>query len=245
MKKIFKWVFVIPMVIAGVALFSHSAHAEIKSEFTAGPSVSYIKYEEPGIMEETGMMYGGFADYKARFTNGVVAGLNGDFNFGQLDYDSNGTGSVDNIDNFLGEARGTLGYNFLAVDQNELTIYAGFGYRYLLDKLGGIAPVTAIRGNVDRGELAFKLRAHETVEIRSHLFYIVHDLGDLDLDPKAAKLSVVISGHTHKPSIEKQDGVLYLNPGSAGPRRFQLPASVAIVEISENSLDARLISLDV
>jgi putative phosphoesterase len=97
----------------------------------------------------------------------------------------------------------------------------------ILDALKQIAPVTAIRGNIDTEGPTAQLLATEVVELEGHLIYLLHSLADLDLKPEAAGMSVVISGHSHKPKVETRNGVLYLNPGSAGPRRFSLPITVA------------------
>jgi putative phosphoesterase len=97
----------------------------------------------------------------------------------------------------------------------------------ILDALKQIAPVTAIRGNIDTDGPTAQLPATEVIELEGHLIYLLHSLADLDLKPEAAGMSVVISGHSHKPKIETRTGVLYLNPGSAGPRRFSLPITVA------------------
>lgn len=97
----------------------------------------------------------------------------------------------------------------------------------ILDSLRTIAPVTAIRGNIDTHGPTAQLPATEAIEIEGRLIYMLHSLVDLDLKPEAAGISVVISGHSHKPRIEIRNGVLYLNPGSAGPCRFKLPISVA------------------
>lgn len=97
----------------------------------------------------------------------------------------------------------------------------------ILEALRQIAPVTAIRGNIDTHGPTAQLPATEAVELDGRLLYMVHSLADLDLKPEAAGIAVVISGHSHKPKIESRNGVLYLNPGSAGPRRFQLPITVA------------------
>ena len=97
----------------------------------------------------------------------------------------------------------------------------------ILDALRQIAPVTAIRGNIDTNGPTAQLPATEAVELDGHLIYMLHSLADLDLKPEAAGVSVVISGHSHKPKVESRNGVLYLNPGSAGPRRFSLPITVA------------------
>jgi uncharacterized protein len=97
----------------------------------------------------------------------------------------------------------------------------------ILDALRAIAPVTAIRGNIDTHGPTALLPATEAVEFDGCLIYMLHSLADLDLKPEAAGIAVVISGHSHKPSVQSRNGVLYLNPGSAGPRRFQLPITVA------------------
>ena len=97
----------------------------------------------------------------------------------------------------------------------------------ILDALKQIAPVTAIRGNIDTEGPTAQLLATEVVELEGHLIYLLHSLADLDLKPEAAGMSVVISGHSHKPKVETRNGVLYLNSGSAGPRRFSLPITVA------------------
>jgi hypothetical protein len=97
----------------------------------------------------------------------------------------------------------------------------------ILDALRQIAPVTAIRGNIDTHGPTAELPATEVVALDGRLLYMLHSLADLDLKPEAAGIAVVISGHSHKPSVETRKGVLYLNPGSSGPRRFKLPITVA------------------
>lgn len=106
-------------------------------------------------------------------------------------------------------------------------IHAGdVGAPEILEKLQHIAPVTAIRGNIDKGSWARRLPETEAVEIAGISIYVLHDLAQLDLKPEAAGFDVVISGHSHVPKQESRAGVLYFNPGSAGPRRFKLPVSV-------------------
>jgi len=106
-------------------------------------------------------------------------------------------------------------------------IHAGdIGAPEILEKLATIAPVTAIRGNVDRAAWARKLAETEVVEPAGISVYVLHDLAALDVKPEAAGFKVVISGHSHVPKQETKNGVLYLNPGSAGPRRFKLPVTV-------------------
>ena len=113
----------------------------------------------------------------------------------------------------------------------------------ILDRLREIAPVTAIRGNIDRQGDASLLPPTEAVELQGHFFYLVHAIDDLDLDPVAAQVNVVVSGHSHKASIQWKGNVLYLNPGSAGPRRFKLPLSLALIEITADGLTPRLLDL--
>jgi putative phosphoesterase len=128
----------------------------------------------------------------------------------------------------------------------EHILHAGdVGDARILDQLRQIAPVTAIRGNVDvHGECSL-LPSTEAVEVGGKLFYLVHSVHDIDIDPIAAQVDVVVSGHSHNPGIEHKNGVMYLNPGSAGPRRFKLPVSVALVRIDENGADARIVELQV
>ena len=95
----------------------------------------------------------------------------------------------------------------------------------VLEKLAVIAPVTAVRGNNDRGAWASSLRETELIELGDVFIYAIHDLAELDIEPGAVGVRVVISGHSHQPSVEHRDGVVYVNPGSAGPRRFKLPIS--------------------
>lgn len=123
-------------------------------------------------------------------------------------------------------------------------IHAGdIGNPEALQELRAIAPLTAIRGNVDGW--ATEMPDSEVVEVAGRYLYIVHDVKELDLDPKAAGFDVVISGHSHKPCIAEKDGVLYLNPGSAGPRRFSLPVTLARLEVSAERLEARIVELEV
>ena len=118
------------------------------------------------------------------------------------------------------------------------------GNTSVLTQLAAVAPVVAIRGNIDRGGWAERLPLTETLQVGGALLHIIHDVNDLDLDPRAASIRVVVSGHSHQPSIHEENGVLYLNPGSAGPRRFKLPVSVARLEIDRaGGVAARLIEL--
>ena len=113
----------------------------------------------------------------------------------------------------------------------------------ILDTLRSIAPVTAIRGNIDTHGACALLPTTEAVELGGRLFYILHSVHDLDLKPEAAGIACVVSGHSHKPSIETRNGVLYLNAGSAGPRRFKLPVTLALVMMDKDQMAARVVYL--
>jgi putative phosphoesterase len=113
----------------------------------------------------------------------------------------------------------------------------------ILDALRTIAPLTAIRGNVEHGGACGALRPTETVELAGKFFYLVHAREDLDLDPHAAGIAAVIFGHSHQPEISWTRGVLYFNPGSAGPRRFSLPVTVGILECSPDALTPSIVPL--
>jgi hypothetical protein len=128
----------------------------------------------------------------------------------------------------------------------ERIVHAGdIGERAVLDALARVAPVTAVRGNNDRGGWAAAIPATEVIEVGGVSLYLLHDVHDLDLDPRAAGFAAVIAGHSHRPRIDERDGVLYLNPGSAGPRRFTLPVSVARLTIARGRVNARLVSLEI
>jgi putative phosphoesterase len=114
----------------------------------------------------------------------------------------------------------------------------------ILEVLAAIAPLTAVRGNNDVGAWAARVRETELVDLGGLLLYAVHDVLDLDIDPVAAGVRVVVSGHSHRPAVEERDGVLYVNPGSAGPRRFSLPISAAELLVGPGgSLSARTVVL--
>jgi putative phosphoesterase len=127
----------------------------------------------------------------------------------------------------------------------EVIIHGGdVGNAEILDRLRGIAPTFAVRGNVDKAGAAARLPATEIVEAGDLLFYVLHDIAELDLDPPTAGLAAVIFGHSHRPSIETRDGVLYLNPGSAGPRRFKLPVTLARVVVAGRELRPEIVILE-
>lgn len=123
-------------------------------------------------------------------------------------------------------------------------LHAGdVGKPEILDQLQEIAPLTAIRGNVDKGAWAEELPLTEVFECKGRFCYLIHDRQSLDLDPVAAGFDVVITGHTHRPSIETIEGVCYLNPGSAGPFRFRLPVTLAYLSVGPNELRTELVTL--
>jgi len=115
----------------------------------------------------------------------------------------------------------------------------------VLDELRRLAPVTAVRGNNDRGEWARTIPPYEVVEFGPVSVYLRHDEAELDVDPKAAGFQVMMFGHSHRPKVETRDGVLFVNPGSAGPRRFKLPVAVGELLITGDRVDARIIELAV
>jgi len=123
-------------------------------------------------------------------------------------------------------------------------LHAGdIGNADFLDQLRAIAPVTAIRGNVDIYGPCADLPPTEALELGGCLFYMLHSIDDLDLNPSAANIDVVIYGHSHKPSITHRDNVLYLNPGSAGPRRFSLPVTLALLRLDNGTATTEIIEL--
>lgn len=129
-----------------------------------------------------------------------------------------------------------------ALEGVDALIHAGdVGSPEVLDSLREVAPLWAIRGNIDTW--ATEMPDVEAFELFRRSFYVIHDVRQLDLDPAAAELDVVISGHSHRPSIENRNGVLFLNPGSAGPRRFTLPITVAKLEVSESGLSPSILDL--
>ncbi len=133
---------------------------------------------------------------------------------------------------------------FAALRGSDLIVHAGdIGAPEILDALRRLAPVTAVRGNVDRDSWAKRLPAAEVIECGLAQLYLLHDRKQLDLDPVAAGFLAVICGHTHRPSQERKKGVLYFNPGSAGPRRFRLPVSMGRLHIRDGKIRGELITL--
>jgi uncharacterized protein len=126
----------------------------------------------------------------------------------------------------------------------EHILHAGdVGDPGILDRLRAVAPVTAIRGNVDMSGECGQLPDTELVELGGQQIYMVHDRESLDLDPVAAGIAVVVSGHSHRPSILRHKGVTYFNPGSAGPRRFSLPVTVGMLRVTEGGVEAEIIEI--
>jgi uncharacterized protein len=129
---------------------------------------------------------------------------------------------------------------------SDFIVHAGdIGTAGVLEELRTVAPVTAVRGNNDKGSWAEPISETEVLQIEDVCIYVLHNVAELDVDPVAAGFQVVVSGHSHRPSIEKRDGVIYVNPGSPGPRRFKLPVAVAELQVVGSSVQARVAELEV
>ena len=129
---------------------------------------------------------------------------------------------------------------------SDFLIHGGdIGHAGILKDLASLAPITAVRGNNDKGPWAEAVADTEVLQVEGVLIYVIHNIAELDLDPRAAGFHVVVSGHSHKPSVSERDGVLYVNPGSAGPRRFKLPVAVAELAVSGSSIRARIVELEI
>ena len=127
---------------------------------------------------------------------------------------------------------------------SDMIIHAGdVGKPEVIDRLGEVAPVHVVCGNIDQGSWAAALPMTELVEVGDHRFFVLHDIAQLDVDPVAAGFAAVVFGHSHRPSIETRNGVLFLNPGSAGPRRFKLPITVARVKTSGRNIRVDIVDL--
>ncbi|MEJ2709618.1 MAG: metallophosphoesterase family protein [Anaerolineales bacterium] len=132
------------------------------------------------------------------------------------------------------------------LEGSDLILHAGdVGKLEVLDALRAVAPVQAVRGNMDRGPWAQTLPLARIIEIGRIRIYLLHDLGQLDLDPAATGFDVVISGHSHRSYTNHENGVTFLNPGSAGPHRFNFPVSVARLYIQGDSIQAEIVPIDV
>jgi putative phosphoesterase len=127
---------------------------------------------------------------------------------------------------------------------SDFIVHAGDIGEGVLEPLSTIAPVTAVRGNNDRAPWAERLGETERLRFGEITLHVLHDLAELAIDPKAAGVDVVVTGHSHRPKIEHRDGVLYVNPGSAGPRRFSLPVSVAVMQIVGRDANVRIVELE-
>jgi hypothetical protein len=128
---------------------------------------------------------------------------------------------------------------------SDLIVHAGdICDAAILRALAAIAPVVAVRGNNDHGAWAERLRESELFQVGDAFIYAIHDVAAIDIEPRAAGVQVVVSGHSHRPSIRHDDGILYVNPGSAGPRRFKLPISVGELTIVGASVEARTVELE-
>jgi len=114
----------------------------------------------------------------------------------------------------------------------------------ILARLSEFAPLTAIRGNIDTHGDCANLPATEMLQLGGVYFYLVHALADLDIDPVAAGVRVVVSGHSHQPKEERRNGVLYLNPGSAGPRRFRLPVAMSFLWVEDGQIEVENVTFD-
>jgi hypothetical protein len=131
-----------------------------------------------------------------------------------------------------------------ALRRSELIVHAGDVCRpEVLEELGRIAPVIAVRGNNDRGAWARGLPVSQTVEVGGFRIHVLHDLKELEVDPRAERFHAVISGHSHRPGVQRRNGVLFLNPGSAGPRRFKLPVAIAHLGVGKRGLRARIVEV--
>ena len=132
-----------------------------------------------------------------------------------------------------------------ALRESELIIHAGdVGKPEILEELRKIAPVVAVRGNVDTAPWSVALPDTAVAEAGSVLIYVLHDANALDLSPTAAGFHIVVSGHSHKPGKTERNGVLYINPGSAGPRRFHLPITVAILRLDRSPWEVEFVDLE-
>ena len=154
-------------------------------------------------------------------------------------------GEADRVVGVISDTHGLLRPEAIgALAGSEMILHAGdVGGPEVLEALGRVAPVIAVRGNNDRGGWAEALPDWEVVEVGPVSVYMIHDLKEMDLSPSAAGFRVVVSGHSHKPALEERRGVLYLNPGSAGPRRFRLPVSVARLRVAATEVTAELLEL--
>ena len=133
-----------------------------------------------------------------------------------------------------------------ALRGSDFIIHGGdIGKQEIIENLSEIAPVTAVHGNIDKGELKEQYSKDQVLKVEDAYIYVLHIKKELNLDPIAAEFQVVVTGHTHKPKIEEISGVLYVNPGSAGPKRFSLPITVATLVVEGAGVTAEIIELKV
>ena len=131
-----------------------------------------------------------------------------------------------------------------AFQKTNLIIHAGdIGGQDIIDSLEKIAPIRAVRGNMDMGQWAGRFQRTDTIKIGDRQLFVIHDVCDLNQQAPSNNSHVVIHGHTHRPQVEKQQGVLFVNPGSAGQPRYGYPPSVALLELNGDTQNARLIDL--
>ena len=147
----------------------------------------------------------------------------------------------------ISDTHGLLRPEVLAFLQgSDFIVHGGdIGSPDILEQLGRIAPVTAVRGNNDREAWAMQVPETDFLQVGEIFLYALHDLALLDIDPAAAGVRVVVSGHSHKPLVEERDGVLFVNPGSAGPRRFSLPISAGELIVNGEQVSARIEQFDI
>ena len=131
-----------------------------------------------------------------------------------------------------------------ALRGSDFIVHAGDIGPGVLERLRTLAPVTAVRGNNDRGEAAGRLAEKEWLQVGEVVLHVLHDLADLDIDPNAAGVDVVVTGHSHRPLVERRSGTLFVNPGSAGPVRFRLPVTVGMLRVTGRAIEARIVELE-
>ena len=131
-----------------------------------------------------------------------------------------------------------------ALRGSDFIVHAGDIGENVLERLSHLAPVTAVRGNNDRAPWAERIAETETLRFGEVTLHALHDLSDLAVDPSAAGIDVVVTGHSHRPKVERRSGVLYVNPGSAGPVRFSLPVTVAAMQVVGREVTVRIVELE-
>lgn len=133
-----------------------------------------------------------------------------------------------------------------ALQGSDLIIHAGdIGSLQILENLKKIAPIVVVRGNNDKESWAEEIPIFEIIKLNDISIYVIHDIKDANINTLKEEVKIIISGHSHKPSINERDGIIYLNPGSAGPRRFKLPVTVAKIKILDTNIKAEIIELEI